>query len=1289
MKFLFSLTIMLFMPIFLIAETEQFSLKETSNSIVVNNNGIIFSVNKKTAPHWGKNSVFSIGKPEEKNSLELILGTENPMKNLPAPLQLLPNSKGGSFRILENTADCKQIRAEYTVSPTKNSKLIHPDGKLVMYMTVLNGIPGARLNIRFVSHAECLVVYALNCIFGSNFENLALDGKNKFKYQTGKYTKIKGKRNYIIAEKNSHRYFIDHVNTRHPKRGVVIISEANKYNKPKLPRNDSCDINLTIGIAQNKAAERKLLSLKQLVTPPREPATAEYPLKNGKMLAIPLTKNINWEEIPFTARVSGVANYRPRTSNTWESDKDLSFDVKTAYNSNYFFVKVKVKDDVFEQKSTGDGIWSGDCVQIGFDPLNAQAATKNYIEIGMTASKTPTLWCWQHPNPKFVGDLTNEFKMSSKRTAEGHEYLLALPWEFLKPFVLQREKLGFNVVVLDADGTGIENWMGITDGIAGGKDPGLFHKLYFYAPGKILAKRFKKPQIELILKRHTLLDNEKIILGVSAFCPAKILPAALNVNLPDGKIYKYKLARGFNNFEINLDSSTFNPGPCKINAAIISKNAVVSKQHTEIKNLTVKYISGLTDFAEKKLNKLTDFISRIRKEKKINPSYLESGETLAKYFIDMVRLEINRDSIFRAPSIGAKRKMIKTQTGYKCFIFERAYKNITSLNKRLDKQLADAKAMLKGKMRIATVPDVPRGERPVIADGGFKIGGRELFLLGPNTWCFHYTQLPLIAKSGMNFFDIFARRGNTIVEKDEKFRVPETYDWHFNKHIVTESEKHGLFFFGRFWHGNGHCNADKDFQKMKNEAEKQFGVNRYLSQSPAMVYVVTQQEGFHKDSNIPRLEKDFIAALKRKFHDVKGMNRKLGTKYNSFEDFRRKDINFIPALKYEYFCFESNRNIAALKRFNDFKRKLWKIPLSTHFSELHFSPWDTYLNSADYERIWNEFEVIGWDGGINPISRRWAMNWSIGEIIFCDMARSLYPEKPITNNENHTIPGQFGEVTEEFAYASAILPYLHGRNAGVLWLWEIDFHNPWGSYHFTRENAFSAVTRAALDLQRFSEEIAAFRRQSTPFAILYSLPSLQDSQYLKYLINVYEGCYFNGFPVKFVTERSILKNTLKKYQLLIVPGAPNVSSKVFKKIENFSKLPNRRVIRFLGKSLSADQYGHKVTTRSKALAKMKIFDSTVPEKVHLIIKNILAKMKIYPEVKLLDENGEQVFGVEYRIAHGKSGEKLLYIINLDKKQRKVYVKSDSRLWQNLIGGETIPSDIILKPLDFLLLKAKK
>jgi hypothetical protein len=214
-----------------------------------------------------------------------------------------------------------------------------------------------------------------------------------------------------------------------------------------------------------------------------------------EILSIPFNKsNINvdgdlgdWKN--FTpVKLNKVAQLSPPDAtahNAWIGLDDLSANIYCAWDEKNFYFAAEVIDDAHENKYTGRNIYNGDAIQIAFDTGNdatslndpPQYDLNNDYEYTLAlTSKGPEVFRHFAPvkkKEKFL-DIPIAIKRKNKKTL----YEVAIPRADLEPFNIQQGTVfGFNFVIFDKDGDGaMLYWLGLSPGIAGGKNPTLFKK---------------------------------------------------------------------------------------------------------------------------------------------------------------------------------------------------------------------------------------------------------------------------------------------------------------------------------------------------------------------------------------------------------------------------------------------------------------------------------------------------------------------------------------------------------------------------------------------------------------------------------------------------------------------------------------------------------------------------------------------------------------------------------------------------------------------------------------------
>ncbi|MDR0931945.1 MAG: hypothetical protein LBM70_02865, partial [Victivallales bacterium] len=883
---------------------------------------------------------------------------------------------------------------------------------------------------------------------------------------------------WVIASKPGWNIMVSGSSNHCAEHGFLAGSSANYYHKVQLEKGGVLEFTGLYGICDIPDVSKKLWAFRNNVKIPEETQSSSTAVAAEIIVpyvkeGIPIGKFSGWSNIPLLAERSAVDFYRPTTSNTWSGAEDLSFKLFGAFDQKNLYLRIRVTDDQFFQKaSEPSGIWAGDCIQIAFDPLRAGTMSDNYIEIGISPTDKPIIWGWRHPDSSKIGDLSKIIALSTKRDADGYECEVAIPWSFLSPFEFQRGKFNCNIVVLDSDDFAGQNWMGITDGIAGGKDPSLFKTWQLAIPGDLIIASEQDCVPKLFFPSDIVIGTSDLEFSATVIANKDMLPGELKIQFSGGISYTEKLQEGFNSFSHVIRANTLPTGENTPVVELYKNGKKISSQATKITIVDRTYVESLAAKIEEKISRLQPKI-RVITRTMGEPSYLQATVNIAKFLTDLAKSDVSKDTILRAPTINPKKELVKSDPAYLLYTFSRAFINLSYLDNWMTQSLLDADRMLEGKLPVLTVPKPPRGVQPQIVNGGFYIGDREYFFVGPNTWYMKIDQIPLIASMGMNLVNLFSINGKILV------------DW------IAECEKSGVYFTRRYCGGSPNELNSGYLEKQQEILEKNKEIDQRVNNSPAALYYITEEEGFRIDRDQNRITADFTAYLKNKFGTLQALNKTLGISLKDYGDIGNALALKEPALKYEFYLFESARQIDAVKKIHALKKKFLSRPLSSHFSALLLMPYDTLQIAADWEGNFAEFEVPGFDAGIFPDSgSEWAMCWSLGETLPCDLLRSFYPDRPIGNNEGHVIPnGYRKDVSYELSYAQNMLPFLHGRNAVSVWVWADDYHSPWGNFTFTRANAFHGLMDVYLDVNRLAPEIAAFRKTKAPVALLYNMAS--------------------------------------------------------------------------------------------------------------------------------------------------------------------------------------------------------
>ena len=182
----------------------------------------------------------------------------------------------------------------------------------------------------------------------------------------------------------------------------------------------------------------------------------------------------DWSELPairFTCR-KGTDN-----------DKDFSGFWQMAWNEQFFFLRVTVKDDKFvhEEYAVPGKRWNNDSLQIFFDTFcNARSKKLNsydqddydYNVFPNTEGTAARLWRNQQPDMQLtLGTKTppsfsfaDDVKTTFTKVPDGYVYEVAFPAKYLLPIQLKKGYFfGFGLFVNDRDGKGVKASLTIAD----------------------------------------------------------------------------------------------------------------------------------------------------------------------------------------------------------------------------------------------------------------------------------------------------------------------------------------------------------------------------------------------------------------------------------------------------------------------------------------------------------------------------------------------------------------------------------------------------------------------------------------------------------------------------------------------------------------------------------------------------------------------------------------------------------------------------------------------------------
>lgn len=336
---------------------------------------------------------------------------------------------------------------------------------------------------------------------------------------------------------------------------------------------------------------------------------------------------------------------------------------------------------------------------------------------------------------------------------------------------------------------------------------------------------------------------------------------------------------------------------------------------------------------------------------------------------------------------------------------------------------------------------------------------------------------------------------------------------------------------------------------------------------------------------------------------------------------------------------------------------------------------------------------------------RYAYLWK--EVAYSyDFMESVAPNKIHINSETHFLSlGAWRDLNTSPDYVRSVfwLATLHGMDASMSWFWardpdgspedrlegDLDFWDPAlaGSYAGSanmQPQTVNEVAQVMMDMNSFSEELMALRKQRRPLRLFYSETSaINKKQHLTELFEMYESLYFEGFPVGFATEKIIKKQDNDSWDAILVYKTEYVTDAEFDALQQYLNQGGTVVLD--PASLAMDEYGTKREAQLKA-GNGKIIDLKNVDKAKSMA--LAAVSEALPQVKLIEKNGTPNKGCTWRIVENGDGGFWINVLNIGKNTASLSLTKNGEVVQvtNMQTGQALGDSFELKPNGVLLLE---
>jgi len=213
--------------------------------------------------------------------------------------------------------------------------------------------------------------------------------------------------------------------------------------------------------------------------------------------------NIDGDLYEWDAPIQKVINYVVYGANNWTNAEDCSGTVVAAWDEDYLYMGVRVKDDKYVQESNKEKMYLGDSIEITFDryvsadySLHTMSADDYQlgispgqygIETCMIINGKVATGCTPQPPqaylwfPKVDAGKKTEVKIGSLESGSGYQVEFKIPWSLLGvAYPSSGNHFGFTISINDNDTAGTLKQQSVVSNVSGRfyADPTTWGDLY-------------------------------------------------------------------------------------------------------------------------------------------------------------------------------------------------------------------------------------------------------------------------------------------------------------------------------------------------------------------------------------------------------------------------------------------------------------------------------------------------------------------------------------------------------------------------------------------------------------------------------------------------------------------------------------------------------------------------------------------------------------------------------------------------------------------------------------------
>ena len=1000
--------------------------------------------------------------------------------------------------------------------------------------------------------------------------------------------------------------------------------------------------------------------------------------------------NSDWEN--YNAIYMPVMEKQIQTFMVDGGEKDVTAEVKTAYDDDALYLMFDVTDDVFypvTKDRTDYNYWDGDSIQMAVSPVEEDLKDKdpneeddpnsipgydfgtgsggvdksNIIKFG----KEISIVCDPNSDDAEVHSsyLTDDEKAKvvakAKNSGEHTIYEVKLPWDTIVEGGKPKEKLLFNFLVNDNDGNGRRYCVELTDGISRSKDNTNFPFLELIDDDSDFYSWIVLNRETGIYGGYDLYVVNAADVGRTFKINNRYTEEETEVTIPAQsgvKIWHDFSAVG--EFQIICDVTC-------------GDKTVKAKSRTfasDSKYFSPDDAAGVKENAEKMAAEIKELLDKCA-EKGISTDYETANYMILSRFVTYIQEDIDQ---------GYYKTMQYTDD---------------SLKKIYEETKETLNAYLSGEKMPFEVPRYITSDEGITIEGGHFVAAtntngvierRPIFLTGWghfNAAAADVENFPAfgfnIIQYGAQVRDIISKPGEgTAIEGESEYSINPNWLMAWLPDMLAKAERSnmaidvlfGPHVFPQFVYDKypDAITGSPEFIKYNIMDERMKKVIRLALEAiipeikdyKSLSSICVTNEPIFRTAMSDEFFRPYWAGFleKRYNGDLVQLNYNYGTNYASFTDVEFPEIDkygqaeIDDARDYDYCDFNAEIMSSWHQFICDIIREMAPdIPLHSKIHQLpkstdwHSSMRDSLDAGVKYQYYKDMFDINGNDGGSYLTNK-----WHLRELDYYEQIdyQKTFKNAPVANTEDHILQDTqtpFEPIYSDYAAQQIWQGAIHGKGMSVIWVWEWEYDPQSALYGslMRRPDGISKLSKISLDLQRLSNEVVALQDDEPEVALLYSDASRNySSEYAVGCYAAYESLRYAGKSIQLIAETGVdVTQKLENCKVLIVPKTIQVKEDLPEKIAEFVR-NGGKVLVCDRDTFTKNEYDKPLTGKAKESADYIKANATVIEKMNQTTDTLgdMSYEDFHKYIKdyLADNNMQYV-----RVVDAETGEDVDYV----------------------------------------------